>query len=136
MKRLTLIATGLLLAVLLAACSGGAAGPQAVNLTFDGNDAFQFIPDTAEVPAGSEVTVTFNNVGVLEHTWTLIPPGLDPLIATEADMLGTAGSGVVASGETVTFAFRAPEAGTYTFVCTVPGHAAGGMVGTLRVTGN
>jgi plastocyanin len=136
MTRLILLAASLLLAVLLAACNGGVTAPQAVNLTFDGNDAFEFIPATAEAPAGAEVTVTFNNVGVLEHTWTLIPPGLDPLIATEVDMLGTAGSGVVAGGETVTFAFQAPEAGAYIFVCTIPGHAAGGMVGTLIVTGN
>jgi uncharacterized cupredoxin-like copper-binding protein len=135
MKKLTLIAAGFLLVILLAACNGGAA-PQPVNLTFDGNDAFQFIPSTASVPTGAEVTVTFNNVGVLEHTWTLIPPGLDPLIASEADMLGTAGSGVLGAGESATFTFTAPEPGSYTFVCTVPGHAAGGMVGTLTVTGN
>jgi uncharacterized cupredoxin-like copper-binding protein len=135
MKRLTLIVTGLVLVILLAACNGTAA-PQPVTLTFDGNDAFQFIPPNESVPAGAQVTVTFNNVGVLEHTWTLIPPGVDPLIATEMDMLGTAGSGVLAGGESATFTFTAPEPGSYTFVCTIAGHAAGGMVGTLTVTSN
>jgi plastocyanin len=135
MKRLTLIVTGLLLVILLAACNGTAA-PQPVTLTFDGNDAFQFTPANETVPTGAQVTVTFNNVGVLEHTWTLIPPGVDPLIATELDMLGTAGSGVLAGGESATFTFTAPGPGSYTFVCTVLGHAAGGMVGTLTVTSN
>lgn len=135
MKRLTLIATGLLLVTLLAACNGATAPPP-VTLTFDGNDSFQFIPATESVPAGAEVTVTFNNVGVLEHTWTLIPPDADPLMALEADRIGAAGSGVLAGGESATFSFTAPEPGTYIFVCTIPGHAAGGMVGTLTVTGN
>ncbi len=30
--------------------------------------------------------------------------------------------------------FAAPAAGTYTFVCVVPGYAAGGMAGILTVT--
>jgi plastocyanin len=134
MKRWTILLTGLLLALLLAACGGGR--PQPVSLNSDGNDSFQFIPASATAPEGAEVTVTFNNVGVLEHTWTLIPQGIDPLIASEADRLGNAGSGIVAGGQSSTFTFTAPAAGTYTIVCTIPGHAAGGMVGTFTVTSN
>jgi plastocyanin len=131
MKRLMIIATCLTLALLLAACGGGGSGPQATNLTFEGTDAFTFNPASATVTSGAQVNATFNNVGVLEHTWTLVAPGTNPLTATEADRI--AGSGVVAAGGSNTFSFTAPSAGTYPFVCTIPGHAAGGMVGTLTI---
>jgi len=117
--------------MLLTAC--GRESGESVALTFDGNDLFQFIPATVSVPAGAEVTVTFNNVGVLEHNWVLIPNDVDPLRATNQDSLPGAVSGSVAAGSSVTFTFTAPAPGAYRFVCTIPGHAAGGMVGTLTI---
>ena len=59
---------------------------------------------------------------------------VDPLTATEADAIGTANSGTVSPAETKTFRFATPEPGDYHIVCSVPGHAAGGMVGMLTVT--
>jgi uncharacterized cupredoxin-like copper-binding protein len=131
MKNRTVIAIVSLLALLLAACGGG--GPAPVALTFEGSDMFQFSPSSATVTAGAEVTVTFNNAGVLEHNWLLIPNSVDPVQATEADSLPGANSGIVGAGGSQTFTFTAPAAGTYQFVCTVPGHAVGGMVGALTV---
>lgn len=131
MAKLRLGILAALLVLLLAACGGESS--ESVALTFDGSDMFQFIPATASVPAGAEVTVTFNNVGVLEHNWVLIPSDVDPLRATNQDGLPGATSGSVAAGGSVTFTFTAPAPGDYQFVCTIPGHAAGGMVGTLRV---
>lgn len=43
-------------------------------------------------------------------------------------------TGLAAGGETVAVTFTAPEeAGEYEYVCTFPGHFAGGMKGILRV---
>lgn len=134
MRRRTLLIALLGLLILgLAACGGDEA--ETVSLSFEGTDQFEFTPAAATVPAGSEVTVTFTNEGALEHSWALIPNSVDPTEATEADAFAGADSGTVAGGESTTFTFTAPdEPGTYQFVCIVPGHAAGGMVGTLTVS--
>jgi azurin len=42
-------------------------------------------------------------------------------------------TGLVGPGETVEVTFKAPAAGTYTFLCSFPGHFAAGMKGTLVV---
>jgi azurin len=49
----------------------------------------------------------------------------------KADIL--ASTPLAGVGETQEVAFKAPAAGTYPFVCTFPGHMAGGMKGTLVV---
>ena len=85
-------------------------------------------------PAGAPVTVLFNNTGALEHNWELVAGDADPLTVTPEDTINGATSGVIAGGTTATFSFTAPAPGTYQYVCTVPGHAAGGMVGTFTVT--
>ena len=38
------------------------------------------------------------------------------------------------AGKTATLRVAIAKAGRYAYLCTVPGHAAGGMKGTLRVT--
>ncbi|MCI0395026.1 MAG: plastocyanin/azurin family copper-binding protein [Chloroflexi bacterium] len=137
MKRLTLLTLLLVAALLLAACGGGGdggnGGAEAVSLTFEGNDSLQFNPATASAAAGAEVTVTLNNSGALEHSWVLVPDTADVVTVTEADAVAGATTGVVAGGQSGTVTFTAPAAGTYKYVCAVPGHAAGGMVGTLTV---
>jgi uncharacterized cupredoxin-like copper-binding protein len=118
------------MALLLAAC-GGDDGP--VALSFEGNDSFQFTPSSASVSAGDEVEVTLTNAGALEHSWVLVGEGTDAATATDANAINNATTGTVAPGGTGTATFTAPDAGSYQFVCTVPGHAAAGMVGTLTV---
>jgi nitrite reductase (NO-forming) len=79
--------------------------------------------------------VTFNNTGALEHDWMLVADGADVAALTAEDALDPAAhSGVLPAGQSNTFTFTAPAAGAYQFVCTVPGHAVGGMVGTFTVT--
>lgn len=132
MKKFTIFTIVLAaMALLLAACGGGDDGP--VALSFEGSDTFQFTPSSASVSAGDEVEVTLTNAGALEHSWVLVSGDADAATVTEADAINNASTGTVAGGETGSVTFTAPDAGTYQFVCTVPGHAAAGMVGTFTV---
>ncbi len=131
MKKFTVFTVLLAaMALLLAACGGGS---ESVALSFEGSDTFAFTPSSASVSAGDEVEVTLNNVGALEHSWVLVADSADPLTVTDSDAVAGATTGTVAGGETGTVTFTAPEAGAYQFVCTIPGHAAAGMVGPLTV---
>ena len=124
-----------ILGLLLAACGGGSSNePEQVSVTVKGQDSFRYEPDTLTVPSGAQVSLTLENTGVLEHSWVLIPNTVEPEAADETDALGGASTGVVPGGASNTIVFNAPPVGTYTFVCTVPGHAAGGKIGTLTVT--
>ncbi len=67
-----------------------------------------------------KVTIDFKNPAALEHD-----------VAIEQDGKQIAISETIAEGKTSVTADLAP--GTYTFLCTVPGHAEAGMEGTLTV---
>ncbi|RMG97333.1 MAG: hypothetical protein D6706_08790 [Chloroflexi bacterium] len=136
MRKIFVLLAVLVTAVALVACGGGASepsGPEPVSFTVKGFDEFKFDPADLTVQSGAEVTLTFENEGALEHSWVLVSGDADPITVTDADAIAGISSGKVAGGESTTFTFTAPEAGTYTIVCTVPGHAAGGMVGKLTV---
>jgi plastocyanin len=70
--------------------------------------------------APGEVTIDFTNPSALEHD-----------VAIEKEGKEIAGSELISEGKTSVTADLAP--GTYTFLCTVPGHAEAGMEGTLTV---
>ena len=131
MKRFTLILALMAIAIVLVACGGSE--PEATTLSFDGLDTFAFAPDTASANAGGQVEVTLDNVGALEHSWTLVSADADATTVTEADALTGATTGTVQPGESKTISFTAPAAGSYQFVCTIPGHAAAGMVGPMTI---
>ena len=67
-----------------------------------------------------KVTIDFDNPAALEHN-----------VAIEQNGKQIAISETLAEGKTSVSAELAP--GTYTFLCTVPGHAEAGMEGTLTV---
>jgi plastocyanin len=67
-----------------------------------------------------KVTIDFNNPSALEHD-----------VAIEQNGKQIAVSELIAKGKTSVSADLAP--GTYTYLCTVPGHAEAGMEGVLRV---
>jgi plastocyanin len=67
-----------------------------------------------------KVTIEFDNPAALEHN-----------VAIEQGGKQLATSPTIAEGKTSVTADLAP--GTYTFLCTVPGHAEAGMEGTLTV---
>jgi plastocyanin len=133
MKRFTLFITIMLAGLLLAACGGDTspASPDPVTIDVAGYDDFRFDPNSITVQSGADVTINFQNAGALEHNWMLVSQAVDVASATEADALAGANTGVLGAGESTSITFTAPPAGTYTVVCTVPGHAVGGMVGTF-----
>jgi len=102
-----------------AAPSGEASG-EVVEITVgtDTGSANEFIPETVTVPAGATVRLTFVNES------ETVPHNL-----TFGDPINAATETTVAAGEEETIEFTAPEAGEYTFVCTL--HP--GMEGTLIV---
>jgi plastocyanin len=69
-----------------------------------------------------KVTIDFDNPATIEHN-----------VAIEKNGAEIATSPLIADSKTTVSADLAP--GTYTFLCTVPGHAEAGMQGTLVVFG-
>ncbi len=122
----------LVVAWFFVACGDGRA-PSAVVLAVAARDV-AFDPTALTVPAGAAVTVNLTNQGMLEHNWVVVPANVDLATATVADATNQADSGMVTGGQSTTLTFTAPAAGDYHFLCTVPGHAAAGMVGTFTVT--
>ena len=137
MKRITLILILAAVALMAAACGGDSdaeeGGPVLVRQSITAHDSFEYDPPSMTVPAGANVTIELVNEGSLEHSWVLVADDVDPAKATAEDAINGATSGNIAGGESGRFSFEAPAAGSYKFVCTVPGHAVGGMVGTFTV---
>ena len=143
------------LAMVLVACGGGGGGSTetsspsggggGLNLTTQG-EQLAFNPATLTAKAGDQVTVSFKNgSSAQKHNWVLVKGGDD--VAQKVDEAAAAGGGetqaggdviaatkLLAGGETGTASFTAPAAGTYTFLCTFPGHFVAGMKGTLTVS--
>lgn len=132
MKRIILVFVVSAIALLLVACGGSEPeAPPPVTVTVEGLDTFQFNPATLSAPAGAQVNLTFKNGGGLEHNFVMVAGDTDTLTVTEADAFGGINVGTVSAGGEKMYTFTAPAAGTYKYVCTIPGHAAGGMVGTF-----
>jgi uncharacterized cupredoxin-like copper-binding protein len=90
--------------------------------------AFTLLPKSA---AHGVITFTITNGGNLPHDFQLCSKPSSSASATSCTGKKTALISPGASGKlTVTVA----KAGTYEYMCTVPGHAAAGMKGLLKVT--
>lgn len=111
-----------LASALLAACGGGGGGGGTTSggkLTIEMSE-YKYNPSTITASPGASVTVTLKNVGALQHNLHV-----DVINAT---------SPMVDPGKSADFTFTAPsQAGSYDFLCTVPGHKELGMVGKLEV---
>ncbi len=106
-----------------AASSGGASAGASTTLTdsADPSGALKFTKSTLTAKAGT-VTINFTNSSPLAHNFTVQQGTSGPVVgATPTFMGGT---------KTLTLKLKA---GTYTFYCSVPGHRAAGMQGTLTV---
>jgi azurin len=133
-----------------AAAPVAAAAPegQPVSLGTNGGE-WQFDLAALEVAAGEEIGLIFHNgAKTTAHNWILVEGGDD--VAAEINTAGAyAGegaayiaddpriiartTGLVKGGQSESVAFTAPAAGTYTYLCTFPGHFELGMKGVLTV---
>lgn len=110
-------------------------------LTIEGDDQMKFNLDELKVKAGQRVKLTLKHVGkmgkdVMGHNWVLLTPGTDTqefglaaVEAKESDHIPTkfedniiVHTDLIGGGESTTIEFDAPEAGTYDFLCSFPGH--------------
>ncbi|MEK6252249.1 MAG: plastocyanin/azurin family copper-binding protein [Actinomycetota bacterium] len=103
-----------------AAGGGGGGGGQTVSISADPNGALKFDTTSLSAKAGSD-TFDFTNDAPIAHDFTIETSSGQKVAATPIFSGGT---------KSVTATLKP---GTYTFLCTVPGHADAGMKGTLTV---
>ena len=84
-------------------------------------NSMSFEPRNITLKAGQPVQVTLQNSGNLPHDFSLTA-GVTSPVKIQAD-----------GGQTARATFTIDQPGTYTFVCSVPGHESDGMRGTLTV---
>jgi plastocyanin len=103
------------------ATGSAAAGGEVVEITVGTDEGTELLFDPTEVsvPAGATVRLTFVNESTVPHNLTF------------GDPINAATSTIVDPGAEETIEFTAPQAGEYTYVCTL--HP--GMEGTLVVEG-
>lgn len=116
--------------------------PSSTGVTFSAaSTQLRFQPETAVITAGQALTLTFNNPSSLQHNWVLVQPGQEQAVDAAAaprngDATGLDGviaaSPVLATGD-APVNLPALQPGTYSYICTVPGHLQAGMQGTLTV---
>ena len=112
-----------------------------VTVTITMADALSFSPNALAVAPSESVSLTLVNGGAETHTFTLFGQADTNVPVTDFSALQAyfdANTKIVdmsfAGGMEDSTTFTAPmKEGTYTFVCMVAGHAAGGMHGTMTV---
>jgi len=122
-------------------------------VTLEGTDAMKFVPNSITAKPGETLHVVLKAVGnmpkiAMAHNFVLLKPATDiasfvneSMKARQTDYIPAgrkadiiASTHLVGKGETAEVTFTVPKKpGTYTFICTFPGHYAGGMKGTLVV---
>lgn len=99
----------------LAACGGAELEPAV--LTLHAQD-IKFDVNTLTVKVGQPVELTYINQGMIDHAFRI-----DGIVAEQK----------VRPGESHVFQFKVKRAGSYPYICAIPGHELAGMVGTLMV---
>lgn len=107
-----------------AGTSSAAAGGASSNISIAANPSGSLAYDKKTLSAkAGKVTITMTNMASLGHNITIQQ-------GTNGSVLGATPT---FQGGTKSVSLNL-KAGTYTFYCSVPGHRAGGMVGTLTVS--
>ncbi|HTH47616.1 MAG TPA: plastocyanin/azurin family copper-binding protein [Candidatus Limnocylindria bacterium] len=134
-----------------AAKAAAPAGPRVIEIT--ANDQMKYSVTSIEAKPGEDLKVVLTNMGTLPkeamgHNFVLLKADADPasfaaaaMAAKETDYVPASLAGqVIARIETLgprksgEVTFKAPSApGTYTYLCSFPGHFLIGMKGTLVV---
>jgi plastocyanin len=102
------------------AAAAGGGGGSTVKVSADPNGDLKFNTTQLSAKAGSD-TFDFTNDGPISHDFTI-----------ETSSGQSVGATPIFSGGTKSFTATL-KPGTYKFLCTVPGHAAAGMQGTITV---
>jgi uncharacterized cupredoxin-like copper-binding protein len=129
--KLTFKLIGAALLPLLVACApastsspattSGAASATAQQFTVTAMDTMKFDPPTLSARAGQPIQVTLKNSGQLAHDFDITDGVAQPVKITAAP------------GQTASATFTIDKPGSYTYVCSQPGHQEAGMKGTLNV---
>lgn len=132
-------AVGLLV---LAACGSDAGGPPVVRMRTVGVaalDTLRFEPDALSVAQGERIRFVVTNAGKMDHEFVLGDEATQLAHERQAtagmqhsDMTSMASLALTA-GETKEVTVTFDEPGKIMFGCHVPGHYAGGIVGTVEV---
>jgi azurin len=129
-----------------------AAGAKGRVVEITAKDDMKYSLATIEAKPGEQLTVVLKPTGTMpkiamQHNFVLLKPGTDATAFANAAATGAptyippamkaqvlAASSLAGNGETVEVSFKAPaKPGSYTFLCTFPGHFQSGMKGTLVV---
>lgn len=125
------------LALALAACGGTAANSTAPKTMTISMTEFQFQPQDITVNVGQPIKLVLKNNGTVLHDLVSMDAKVEVMEehGAEHDMAGmeTTLHAAVEPGQESTIEFKATQAGTYTFNCSVAGHKEAGMVGKLIV---
>jgi len=113
-SRAVLIVGLVSLALAITGCEGSEIEERSVSMV-----EFKFEPRELTVQRGQKVVVTLHNVGTAAHNFTI-----SDLNVRSAD---------IQPGKTAKVEFTPDRAGTFRYMCTVPGHEEAGMIGTLTV---
>jgi uncharacterized cupredoxin-like copper-binding protein len=115
-------------ALYLALSAGAQTAATVVNVTA-GKSGFSFALSKSTVPHGA-ITFKVKNAGGFPHSFKLCssPKG------GSANSCAGKGTPTIAPGSSATLKVTLAKKGSYEYLCTVPGHAANGMKGVLKVT--
>ena len=120
------------------------------NIVITGNDVMKFNTNEIKVKSGQKVKLTLRHIGKLDikimgHNFVILKKDVD--ISEFAALAASANDNqyipkdsedilvhtdLIGGGQTTSIEFDAPEAGTYSFLCSFPGHYAM-MKGTFIV---
>ena len=127
--------------------------PLVTSITITGNDRMQFDITRFAVPANTEITLVFDNIGrmpkeAMGHNLAILDKSMDPNVFSAAAIRHPtteyippeyahtviATTAILGPGEKETLVFTSPsEPGEYPYVCSFPGHTPAGMKGIMEV---
>ncbi len=133
-----------------AAAPAAAKGVRTIEII--GTDDMKYSVANIEAKAGEQIRIRLTSKGAMPkiamaHNFVLLAKAADTLKFVNASAMARATdfvppdmkaqviahTGLAGAGETVEVTFKVPAAGTYTYLCTFPGHFQAGMRGTLTV---
>jgi uncharacterized cupredoxin-like copper-binding protein len=134
MTRLRVLTFGFVSALMLAWAVPALAHPAkaagtTVKVTAGKPSELAFTLSTKTVKTGS-VSFKITNQGTLPHDFFVCSSNK----GGSADSCSGKGTALITPGSSATLTIKFTKTGTYEYMCTVPGHAAAGMKGDLKVT--